>query len=711
MHPDRQKFEQIRAQWEAALQHEDQPANMAGRKVSQQPTGAETQQHGTSKFRRTLSSGLAFISNPLSQRKTTPGRQPAQNTSLAMTTPATNVSTRQPRTVATPSRDPMSVKRINKSVTKTDEVADHESPTGSAQLDATPKALPRSQTTSLLPRSVRAGSSSSVHGKEKASRVQPLATVIDPTLLAMPSKIPTPSPPLIERRVASPRQYVPFHTPMQQRYIAAGRAFAGSRAGDASTPAVRSRTTPSLVKVSNSLQSANQRTSMKAGYKTSTSTSSAQKPALQENVPISRLVNHRRSQRPDVTPRRPSPAVPTTTTNRKSFGHGTTLASGKQPDQGTLLTASKRLSSSIAPQTPTTAKRIQSNEQLGRTQRPGFTTSSAPVAQPRLMRPRYPPTPTPRPAEAARPRASSSNLNKDMERKTLGTPNGLGGAWRSSRALAAANHEVGKVPRSSTFHDFGEGIPPVPPIPEKYRTASLSKFPDPVNTLTSHNASMVSDAVSCEQVPEETENEIKPKASTESIQSGHRESTSHELSDSSDDPEALPPPLGAYFFSPEFQTTRPETAVPRSYNRRPWSISDCHYEDSADIEPHLQVRDYMPPLYWAGRFQSRHDKWRTDVMMAQLDPNYKLEGQLGECKIDEDNKAACYILLQLRDLCLTEQAADSLWVRCSYFFRLHSKNTNAASRNLSTSIAKTTSCLARTIRWAHPVSTTIKRLP
>jgi len=36
---------------------------------------------------------------------------------------------------------------------------------------------------------------------------------------------------------------------------------------------------------------------------------------------------------------------------------------------------------------------------------------------------------------------------------------------------------------------------------------------------------------------------------------------------------------------------------------------------------------------------------------------------LGECKLNQDKLAACYILGQLRDLCTSDQAADSLWVR------------------------------------------------
>jgi hypothetical protein len=112
----------------------------------------------------------------------------------------------------------------------------------------------------------------------------------------------------------------------------------------------------------------------------------------------------------------------------------------------------------------------------------------------------------------------------------------------------------------------------------------------------------------------------------------------------------------------EPRPTGSQNSVIRDEIKRPWSISDKHYEDSADVEPWLQVRDYMPPLYWAGRFQSRYDRWRTDAMMAHLDPQAEPEGQLGRCTLKQEKLAACYVLAQLRDLCLTEQAADSLWV-------------------------------------------------
>ncbi|KAI2477138.1 hypothetical protein Ptr902_11211 [Pyrenophora tritici-repentis] len=76
-----------------------------------------------------------------------------------------------------------------------------------------------------------------------------------------------------------------------------------------------------------------------------------------------------------------------------------------------------------------------------------------------------------------------------------------------------------------------------------------------------------------------------------------------------------------------------------------------------------EVKDYMPPLYWAGRFTSRYDQWRTDAMIRELDLNsdHQTSGPLSECKLSEEKLAKCYIFGQLRDLCTSDQAADSLW--------------------------------------------------
>ncbi|OAL00421.1 hypothetical protein IQ06DRAFT_377231 [Phaeosphaeriaceae sp. SRC1lsM3a] len=387
IHPDRQRFEQIRARWEAAQQSEDEVANMVGRRISQQPTSREAPRDGSNKFRRTISQGLAFISNPLSQRKTTPGRQTAHRTSVAVTAATINTCA------------PSSPRHTERSTTETGPPNKADSNTTNLQPDATPKTVPRSRTLSFLPRPV------------------------DPTLRAMPSKIPAPSPPPQGRRVSSPRQYILHHAPLQERHVVVKQECRERCATSPSKVVVRSRTTPSLHKAADPPQLAHSKNPKPAGYKALGAMPVAPKHTLQENISANKRSSQQLPQILEKTPRHESLATPT---------------------------------------------------------------------------------------------PLRSNTEKDLHRKILGTPNGLGGMWRSSRALAAANHEI---------------------------------------------------------------------------------------------------------------------------------------------------RDYMPPLYWAGRFQARYDQWRTEAMAStlNLDSEFCSEDQLSQCGLEEEKLAVCYIFAQLQSLCLTEQAADSLW--------------------------------------------------
>jgi hypothetical protein len=629
-HLDRQKFELLRARWEAVQQSEEEPADMVGRRISTQPATGEGASNGGSKFRRTLSHGLAFISNPLSQRKTTPGRHPPQNHALATTEAATNASFTRHGAFTSPTRNPTSVERPNADLPLASEASAKRANTQkSLESDSTPKALPRSLTTSQLPRPVRSESSAFGSDIEKTIKLRPSAVISDPKLHAMPSKIPSPSPPLSERRVSSPRQYL--HASRQGHPGAVGYTFVGNGANSPSKLASTSRTTSSLVTVLNSQRPANNVAPTRAGYKKPEVIKDS---IMQENTPFNKRFTQRRCQQQEKLMRHESLAMPPMTTSRRSLVQGAALAHrSKQTNQGTPLAEKKHFNSSPAQQTPSTARRGQAQEQVVHARGPVPLVNNGTIAQPRLLGPQNPTTPPPLPAKTARPILPRSTTDKDLQRKTLGTPNGLGGIWRSSRALAAANHEVRKLPRSSTFHNFGtswKSAPPIPPIPEQYRDTSLSNF----FRFKSSCTSMPSNAASCESIPEENKGSERQLNKTTT--------PSH---------------------ATELLSTASKSGVASKENKRPWSISDTHYEDTADVEYWLQVRDYMPPLYWAGRFQSRYDQWRTEAMKAHLDPEHTTEGQLAKCTLDQENLAACLVLAQLRDLCLTESAADSLWVR------------------------------------------------
>ncbi|KAF2033643.1 hypothetical protein EK21DRAFT_58127 [Setomelanomma holmii] len=633
-HPDRQRFEQIRARWEAAQPGEDESADMVGRKVSQQPTSGAT-----------------------------PSNAGSNNAMLAVTAPASNTLIHQCDAPLSPTHKPASLRRPNGSSGESPTQAAHESLIGNSESDATPRALPRSQTTSFLPRPIRTGSDASIRAvTDRTTKLPPLAVMPYPKLCAVPSKIPTPSPPLSERRISSPRQYIHQHTTSQVKQIAASQAFAAYSTGSPTKPAIRSRTTPNLVKSINSQRPASYMAQTKAGLQRVAVAPAAQKSPLQENVPTSKRISHRPSQISEKSLRPESLAVPTTIASRRSFGPGATLSQGKQPHQGTPLTAKKQLSSNLAQQTPLSTALAQ----------PPRVASSGSIAQPRLMGPRNVPTPTPPTAETPRPPLPRSSTEKDFRRKTLGTPNGLGGVWRASRALAEANYEVRRLPRSSTFHDFGtssNSLPPVPPIPNQYRTPSLSSLFQ--SSLSKSNFRIVSDAASCESIPEEPTDLLDAMPYIHiptSFRTQADQSPCPQTSDSPTGLDALPPlrrPEGPSISTPSLAPTGSQPSLAYSQSDRPWSISDYHYDDNADLEPHLQVRDYMPPLYWAGRFQARFDQWRTEALQCELNPRRetRAEGRLIECRLNQEKLATHHIFLDLRDLCLTAQAADSLWVR------------------------------------------------
>lgn len=288
------------------------------------------------------------------------------------------------------------------------------------------------------------------------------------------------------------------------------------------------------------------------------------------------------------------------------------------------------------------------------------------------MGPKDPPTPTPS-IDFTGPALPFPTPHAEFQRKRLGTPNGLAGVWRSSRAMAESNHEVRKLPRSSTFHSFGrkEAPPPLPPIPEQYRSASLAH-------ITKYRYShMTLDATR----PESNMTDVPYSATTSGLTEDKKyrfdtSSTLHSFPREQCDVPVpnLPNDRNIYVARPSGPAPRTPTGrqFPSSFDlnsyhstgasRRPWSRMEQSDISNADNHGFLQVKDYMPPLYWAGRFQSRFDQWRTEAMTAQLDPSRVRNGPMSECNLEQESLASCCIFGQLRDLCMTDQAADSLWV-------------------------------------------------
>jgi hypothetical protein len=195
---------------------------------------------------------------------------------------------------------------------------------------------------------------------------------------------------------------------------------------------------------------------------------------------------------------------------------------------------------------------------------------------------------------------------------------------------------------------------------------------DPDTPVKPRHNRLASDATLCHPIEETNENQASRSAvctPNQTVRDRPDRSVVLENSKSSDNLTAIPSvPSTSYSFttSKVATTGNQNSSVPV---KRPWSISEKQGADNTDVTSIFQVKDYMPPLYWAGRFQSRLDQWRTDAMQAELNlqPVHQTWGPLGECKLNQEKLAACYIFAQLRDLCTSKQAADSLWVRCSKF--------------------------------------------
>ncbi|KAF2791487.1 hypothetical protein K505DRAFT_248859 [Melanomma pulvis-pyrius CBS 109.77] len=654
---DRQKFEQIRARWETAQPTAGRPQGMAGRKekpAAHQPLNTDTTSGGGSKFRRKLSHGLSFISNPLSQRKTTPGRLQLGRQSLAPGGPSIAINTnrivepRESDRLLSPIRDSRSFDDSRGSSVPGPTSKNDASANKNTDPDTTPKPLPRSRTMSFIPRPNRRTSESSIVESESTPKLHSPPFALDSQTRTISSKIPTP--PATQRRRSSPRQYTPQHTTQQAKHIAAGMAFAGAGPSSPSKASVRSYTTPNLIHRKPSPQARGFMMPRKSVLQHKHSgPPSVQRLSMKENTPTGKGESRRISQIQEVSSRRLSMTAPTVASSKLSSGLSGSPRLSKQAVRTTPPNA-KRLSTSVSIQTPLTAKRMQPNKQSTLQSSTSYRYSNgSSIAQSRLMGTVNPPTPQVAEQVAAQTALPRASTDRNLRKKTFTrTSSGQSGAGMSSRSLHSANTEV-RLPRSSTFHNFWshrDPPPPVPPIPEQYRTLSQPLLVIPESHEQHHPLYFIPEQESVEQLSKVVESGAESFTGISSSpfvidpDESKKESTEN-------DTEWPLGPIGIALSTPP----KPN---------RPWSIHDQHV-DIADIKSQLQVKDHMPPLWWAGRFQSRYDQWRTEAMMAELDPKHKPEGIAGRCSLSQDKTAACYIFLQLRDLCVSNQAADSLW--------------------------------------------------
>ncbi|KAF2747938.1 hypothetical protein M011DRAFT_24957 [Sporormia fimetaria CBS 119925] len=646
-HAYRTRYAQLRAQWEQA-----DSITMGGRKDkagSNQTSNADTNVEAGNRLRKKLSYGLSLLSNPLSQRlnshRQEAGPQPSNSESTAF---HYGVNTKPGELRGLLSSEPATTSSsINTSPLRacspSSSTMGYLNPHPTSDLDATPRApLPRSHTMSYIPLPARSNSQASASEAASTLSVRPPSFTIDAR--RTPSKIPTPSPPPNGSRMPSPRQY------RHEKHIAAGAAFATnptpSTAAALAPPnvSVRSYTTPNLQNAAGPGSSAfavPKRSSIRGKHRHA-SPAPFRGPQLKENTPTTPN-RHRWSQR--STANTDSRSSQSTINNRNPPGPDHRLGHNKPLIATGPSTAPVRFGTHPATQTPTTAKRITVEKGSSKTSSVlGQDPNATPIVQPRLMGPLNAPTPTPPKPTGLRPRGAT--IQNGQRRRSSRSLTGLKDAPVPGKPAGGIQNEA-RTPRSSTFHHmprYHETPPPVPAVPEVYRTPAKRKTSGSrENRLVCQNGSPVAKGAHFKPtLPSTVESE------TDDVRVWRNASPSGEKAAPDISEEVAPITLAS--------------KCSRSL-KRPRSCSTTALESLyANAETRFQVKDSMPAAWWAGRFQTRYDQWRTEAMTSELDPTYRRLGTLGGCKLSQERAAACYVLLGLRELCVTNKAMDSLWV-------------------------------------------------
>ncbi len=664
-YPDRKTFEEIRARWENGQSPNDTSSAMVGRKERQpfqHSTDDERHTEGVSKFRRKLSHGLALISNPLSQRRTTPGRHQGLQPPQAVPKSATAsdlVQSRKRDVCVSPKLGATLVEHLDGSALTSGGLGNNHC---SEDPETTPRPLTRSRTFSFIPRLIRAESQSYTTRVEEHIEPEALTAINGPPSRSTPSKIPIPSPVLSERRHPSPRQYSLYNSSQSVKHDTKAMPSIEQHKWSSSKPTIRSHTTPNLLTAANLPLRPGFMASASKTNKKSDMTPIGQKRILQENTPTNTRAQLKQLRLRDKPSVGASLATPNAISKEISTGLPTLHLLSEQPASIATSSGLKRTSSQFTRPVPMTVPRVEPTAQI----EPIFLQSTGKRANTSSFKycaigSRYPPTPTPQ-------RSTS-------RRRTLGTLTSSGSLWRTSRALPVPKTEVRRLPRSNTFHNYSscrDSAPPVPTIPEQYRTPSLPKLAhcvhvDANDAVVPQSSQTVPDASSCKMMCEES-GEVEHNCSRiTSPESEHLEKRgSSDCSTLKNYSTTTPVVSPAVTSSTSTQATFMEELA-NSYlcSSEDQSLSlHEQYEclENADANPLLQVNDYMPPIYWAGRFQARFDQWRTEATISELNPGYITSGPLGEYKLHQEKLAVCYIFAQLRELCKSTQAAKSLWV-------------------------------------------------
>ncbi|KAF2178887.1 hypothetical protein K469DRAFT_717868 [Zopfia rhizophila CBS 207.26] len=267
------------------------------------------------------------------------------------------------------------------------------------------------------------------------------------------------------------------------------------------------------------------------------------------------------------------------------------------------------------------------------------------------MGPVHPPTPTRADPTTTRPALPRASTDREFWQKTTQSPTARVSGGFSSRSLANSN-EVRRLPRPATLHNIprARGMPPpVPLIPDRFKALAQPFQPQEKHSVVSSNTPLRLRLITFAPDP--------PIRSRSRMCSTNAAISSAVMA---------PSPLDEDYASPRSaEEARPLLRFQLSASLpRPWlfiSIDSSEDSEANEISK-IQVKDYMPPLWWAGRFQSRLDHWRTEAIKAEIKSEYQPTGTLAHCKLKDEKQAACHIFLELRNLCGSNKAADSLWV-------------------------------------------------
>ncbi|PSN67337.1 hypothetical protein BS50DRAFT_389646 [Corynespora cassiicola Philippines] len=602
----RTRFAQIRAQWERVQPPATKLPMMAGRKDklpgSQHPDADESS-GGPSRFRRKLSQTMLLISNPLSQRKTSSNRQSSRPSLTSNGSTKSSSASQDDGTISTVPRNSTPLDYSDGSSLKRATPSGLANARSSLDVDVTPKALPRSRTLSFIPRPT--GRASQVSETVSTTRLTKICT-----------KIPTICPPAEDGRSSSPRQYMNTNTSLEAKPVAANVSFAEPADSSPSKASVHSYTTPNILKDVRSSSTNRTNAPRRSILKNKAVPPDPGMQMCKENNPIGlQAHNSPRESKLAINIVPPPPG-----------------ASGRRYGQSNELVhrtteAANSVAGTFEPPTLSTSRSPMSSG-TNRTSLGGS------IVQPHLMRPMNPPTPPAYNPAAVLPALSKVNTEQEPRRHLTMASSRSNSVGVPSRSKGTMNTEV-RLPRSTTIHDFAKHHESNLPVRNDFHDYQAVSQPLIHSSGTEDPGPLYCSPMMSPELEAITEQDSPAKS--EAV-----------------DPSSSP-------FASITDEDQKEDPMADDHSEASTTSTVIRHRLQPIDRPLFPVKDRMGPSWWSGRFSAKFDAWRISVMKADSDPDYKPEGLLEMCSATQEDLAKCYILLQLRDMCKTKLAADSLW--------------------------------------------------